>query len=200
MPLSSNMFIVLFRPRCNTELKLEKMKRDKKNQKHVKTITWKSLKPVSDLPPEELEAMFPTKTPPSESLPPKSDTQKKSALSRLLDSCPPALPKNPFVQYSRYASSLSCFLCCRSRCFEFVKKSYHVFSFQRLGLNPSEEKKGKEITIIYSMVSPNATVKRTTICINPAITVREVIGEFIQTMHNYFVLSNYSFFFTSGKN
>jgi len=135
-----------YRPRCNTELKLEKMKRDKKNQKHVKTITWKSLKPVSDLPPEELEAMFPTKTPPSESLPPKSDTQKKSALSRLLDSCPPALPKNPFVQYSR------------------------------LGLNPSEEKKGKEINIIYSMVSPNATVKRTKICINPAITVREVIG------------------------
>ena len=149
------------------------MKRDKKNQKHVKTITWKSLKPVSDLPPEELEAMFPTKTPPSESLPPKSDTQKKSALSRLLDSCPPALPKNPFVQYSRYAPHLlsSC-LPCLSR----------LFSFQRLGLNPSEEKKGKEINIIYSMVSPNATVKRTKICITPAITVREVIGEFIKTL------------------
>ena len=32
------------------------MKREKKNAKQVKTITWKSLKP---LPPEEVDEMFP---------------------------------------------------------------------------------------------------------------------------------------------
>ena len=47
------------RPRCNTEIKLEKLKRDKKNLPKVKTINFKE-NPLP-LSPEELEQLFPRK-------------------------------------------------------------------------------------------------------------------------------------------
>lgn len=47
------------RPRCNTEIKLEKLKRDKKNLPKVRTINFKE-NPVP-LSPQELEELFPRK-------------------------------------------------------------------------------------------------------------------------------------------
>ena len=81
--------------------------------------------------------------------------EKRSALSRLLEDCPSSMPKNPFVSYSR------------------------------LGLHPSEEKKGKELVVFFSMmvpVSPSSDSNQTShsrsvkISVNPATLVKEVVG------------------------
>ena len=47
------------RPRCNTEIKLEKLKRDKRNLPKVKTINFKEN--PAPLTPEELDELFPRK-------------------------------------------------------------------------------------------------------------------------------------------
>ena len=52
-----------YRPRCNTEIKLEKMKRERKNAPNIRTISWRQ--PASDLSQEELDELFPRKEPKS---------------------------------------------------------------------------------------------------------------------------------------
>lgn len=48
-----------YRPRCNTEIKLEKMKRDRKNAPNIRTVSWRP--PSSELSQEELDRLFPRK-------------------------------------------------------------------------------------------------------------------------------------------
>jgi len=48
-----------YRPRCNTEIQLEKMKRDRKNAPNIRTVSWRA--PSVDLSQEELDLMFPRK-------------------------------------------------------------------------------------------------------------------------------------------
>ena len=51
-----------YRPRCNTEIKLEKMKRDRKNAPNIRTVSWRP--PSCELSQEELDQLFPRKQPP----------------------------------------------------------------------------------------------------------------------------------------
>jgi hypothetical protein len=50
-----------YRPRCNTEIQLEKMKRERKNAPNIRTISWRP--PSDELSQEELDKMFPRKEP-----------------------------------------------------------------------------------------------------------------------------------------
>jgi hypothetical protein len=48
-----------YRPRCNTEIQLEKMKRDRKNAPNVRSVSWRAAS--LDLSQEELDFLFPRK-------------------------------------------------------------------------------------------------------------------------------------------
>ncbi len=49
------------RPRCNTEIKLEKMRRDRRNVPKVRTVNWREAQPAQRRPltQEELDDFFP---------------------------------------------------------------------------------------------------------------------------------------------
>ena len=106
------------RPRCNTELKLEKMKQDKKNAPpRVKTIHWKN-PPVKGKEGETsdfLEELFPQKyiaapsactsnlAPAVDSYIENSSARPTSQLSQLLNRFPEC-PENPFADFSRHGT------------------------------------------------------------------------------------------------
>lgn len=81
-----------YRPRCNTEIKLEKLRNDRTTAPRVKTISWKA--EFSDLKEDQsyLEQLFPKKPP--------GEHKRTSLLSRQLQ-LEPEQPANPFIEYSQ---------------------------------------------------------------------------------------------------
>lgn len=61
-----------YRPRCNTEIQLEKLKRDRKNAQNVKTVSWRQAPTTSTLSEADLNEFFPRK----EIFPPFRNTGK----------------------------------------------------------------------------------------------------------------------------
>jgi len=50
-----------YRPRCNTEIQLEKLKRDRKNAQNIKTVSWRRANTPSTLSEADLVEFFPRK-------------------------------------------------------------------------------------------------------------------------------------------
>jgi hypothetical protein len=50
-----------YRPRCNTEIQLEKLKRDRKNAQNIKTVSWRQPTTASTLSEADLKEIFPRK-------------------------------------------------------------------------------------------------------------------------------------------
>ena len=169
------------RPRCNTELKLEKMKQDKKNAPpKVKTIQWKN--PASKNKDKEmvdiLEELFPGK---DVGIQPSLDVRSEdhasqcevakatSQLSQLLDKFPDC-PKNPFADFSRHGTELSSY------------SNDHQKRELKVMLTGFSSRKAQPIeTMNYSRVKnrdPNYSLSSLDLCIRliPGLTVRQVIG------------------------
>jgi len=95
------------RPRCNTEIKLEKMKRDRRNVPKIKTVTWKPAE-NGELTAEELDTFFPIiENPHNREDKDEESSGQTSLLSFQLANIPPAAP-NQFKVFSRFdAASVS---------------------------------------------------------------------------------------------
>ncbi|TRY77863.1 hypothetical protein TCAL_08135 [Tigriopus californicus] len=88
------------RPRSNTEIKLEKMRRDKRNLPKVKTIHWKAH--PHPLRPEEIEALFPIKTLPDRSQSTEAPHPVRSLLAYQLEHAALDSQHNPFSPFARF--------------------------------------------------------------------------------------------------
>ncbi|UYV62834.1 MAPKAP1 [Cordylochernes scorpioides] len=91
--LSDMAMIGAHRRRSNTAQRLDKLKKEKKDQANIKTVCWKE--PSSSLSAEELEHLFPKKSST------KVVAARKSILTEQLAQCP-TLPTNPFNEYARF--------------------------------------------------------------------------------------------------
>lgn len=170
------------RPRCNTELKLEKMKQDKQNAPpKVKTIHWKNppLKSKDKEVPGVLEELFPEKgfdCPSHQSNPPSYDasncegelTKATSQLSQLLDRFPDC-PKNPFADFSRHGTELG------STSNEFQKRELKVIL---AGLMCQETTVIDKSFMGDRNRKPNIEIPSIDLCIRliTGLTVRQVVG------------------------
>ena len=168
------------RPRCNTELKLEKMKLDKKNAPpKVKTIQWKNPVPknkdkdMADI----LEELFPEKDISSQttsniqlddSLSLCEATKTTSQLSQLLDKFPDC-PSNPFADFSRHGTEVG------SLSTDHQKRELKVMltglSYEKKPCVATNIDRSKNRTI-------DATLPSMDLCIRliPGLTVRQVVG------------------------
>ena len=168
------------RPRCNTELKLEKMKQDKKNAPpKVKTIQWKNPVPknkdkdMADI----LEELFPEKDISyqttsniqlDDSLSQCEATKTTSQLSQLLDKFPDC-PSNPFADFSRHGTEVG------SVSTDHQKRELKVMltglSFEKRPFVAANINRSKNRAI-------DATLPSMDLCIRliPGLTVRQVVG------------------------
>ena len=168
------------RPRCNTELKLEKMKLDKKNAPpKIKTIQWKNPVPknkdkdMADI----LEELFPEKDISSQttsniqlddSLSLCEATKTTSQLSQLLDKFPDC-PSNPFADFSRHGTEVG------SLSTDHQKRELKVMltglSYEKKPCVATNIDRSKNRTI-------DATLPSMDLCIRliPGLTVRQVVG------------------------
>jgi len=48
-----------YRPRCNTEIKLEKLKKDRKNSPNIRTVSWRPAN--TEVSQDDLDFLFPKK-------------------------------------------------------------------------------------------------------------------------------------------
>lgn len=99
--LSDMEMIGAHRRRSNTAQRLERLKKERKNQAKVKVIQWKD--PCDKMTGSELDDLFPPDE--SEKIR-KKNVPKTSALSAQIDKFP-ALPNNPFNDYSRFDGRVS---------------------------------------------------------------------------------------------
>ncbi|XP_076343624.1 SAPK-interacting protein 1 isoform X2 [Tachypleus tridentatus] len=93
-------FIGAHRCRSNTAQRLDRLKKEKKNNAKIKNVTWRN---PTILTETELAEMFPKK-----SLVERKHTQtsRTSVLSELLEKCPTA-PNNPFSEYAKFDGRMS---------------------------------------------------------------------------------------------
>ena len=175
---------VYMRPRCNTELKLEKMKRDKQNAPpRVKTVQWKNppAKNKDKETPDILEKLFPEKsietsyesTAESKFLSASDNhngvVKPISQLSQLLDQFP-SCPENPFADFSRHGAEPG------STSTDHQKRDLTIILTGLM--SEKKEVSDPKIHINDRIRNSNITVPSIDLCIRqiPGLTVRQVVG------------------------
>ena len=170
------------RPRCNTELKLEKMKQEKKNAPpRVKTIHWKNPPRTSkdNESPDILDDFFPEKqiNVSSEVASNKAKgathlqsgvLKPTSCLSQLLDQFPEC-PENPFADFSRHGidpNSISS---------DYQKRELKVML---KALSPEKEDASDDKSSTRERIRKPNAIPSLDLCIHqtPGLTVRQVVG------------------------
>ena len=170
------------RPRCNTELKLEKMKQDKKNAPpKVKTIQWRN--PTQKDKDKEmvdiLEELFPEKDISDQissniqndrHIIGQSEVAKTtSQLSQLLDQFPEC-PTNPFADFSRHGTEVG------SLSTDHQKRELKVMlsglsSEKKQSMPKSNHSRAKNRDIDTTLPSIDLCIR-----LIPGLTVRQVVG------------------------
>lgn len=118
------------RRRSNTAQRLERLKKERRQQAKLRHVVWRE-PPNKTLSPSELDALFPRKDPLRSSgrswdVPDVATARRTSALARQLDQFPVA-PNNPFNEYTRFDGKVS----------EQGHRCINVF----LSIQPAEERR-----------------------------------------------------------